>query len=162
MHRYVHAAINFARHRSRALLIAALLTLFPVSALADEGNAVMHFATIDKGLLVGALALGFVAVAVALLIRVQVMSEPAGSDKMQEVGKAIREGALAYLRKQVKTMAIFVVVIALGLFALFFDKTQLDMAHLVIPIGISICFVVGVSASYLAGYTGFLVAVAAK
>ncbi|MHB8635835.1 MAG: sodium/proton-translocating pyrophosphatase [Fimbriimonadaceae bacterium] len=157
MHRYVYAALKIARHRGRALLIAAGLTLLPLPALADDGNVVMHFAPVDKSLLGAALGLGLVAVIFAMWIRRKVMAEPAGSDEMQEVGKAIREGALAYLRKQVQTMAIFVVVIALGLFALFFNRE-----HLLIPIGISICFVVGVAASYLAGYTGMLVAVAAN
>src|SRR5690349_2516341 len=122
MHSIVNAAVNLVRSRGRALFLTALLTLIPLPVFADEGSVVLHFSKSDTSLLVVALALGFVAVGVALFIRSMVMAEPAGSDKMQEVGKAIREGALAYLRKQIQTMAVFVVIIAIGLFALFFDK----------------------------------------
>ncbi|HLK16014.1 MAG TPA: sodium/proton-translocating pyrophosphatase, partial [Fimbriimonadaceae bacterium] len=145
------------RSRGRALLLTALLALIPLPALADEGSAVMHFSKSDTGLLIAALVLGLVAVTVALMIRSTVMAASPGDEKMQEVGKAIREGALAYLRKQVQTMSIFVILIAIALLALFFDKQKVSVS-----LGIPACFVIGVAASYLAGYTGMLVAVAAN
>src|SRR5208283_4691820 len=128
MHRYVTAALNTLRPRGRALVFAVLFCLLPIPALADEGHVVMHFSPLDTGLLVCALVLGLIAVGVAIVVGSMVHKEPSGSEKMQEVGKAIREGAVAYLRKQVQTMAIFVVLIAIGLFALFFDKSDPKIA----------------------------------
>ena len=45
---------------------------------------------------------------------------------MQEVGEAIRSGALAYLAKQVKTMLPLVAVLAVGLFFLYAGPVRAD------------------------------------
>lgn len=159
MHRFINAALRVSKAHSRALTILSLLVMLPVSALADEGNVVMHFESSDKVLLGVALVLGILAVVVALALRSSVLAESPGSEKMQEVGKAIREGALAYLRQQVRTMSIFVAVLAVGLFALFYAY---EKGNVGVAVGIALCFIVGVAASYTAGFTGMTVAVAAN
>jgi len=74
---------------------------------------------------------------------------------MQEVASAIEVGAMAYLKRQFKTMIWFVIAITVGLYFLYkpvFPGTTL-------PIGVAIAFVMGVMASYGAGYVGMWLAV---
>ena len=61
---------------------------------------------------------------------------------MQEVGLAIREGALAYLGQQIKTMIWFVLALAIGLYFLYHNPW------------VSLAFIGGVAASYIAGLRG--------
>lgn len=137
------------------LLVAMLFTLMPSLASADESNVVLKFTGGDLIYLYISFGLGVVALFFAWMLAAEVLKHSPGNEKMQEVGRAIKEGALAYLRKQVTTMAIFVVILAVGLFFLFqsrYHSTTLAM-------WLSICFIGGVSASYIAGYTGMLMAV---
>jgi len=54
----------------------------------------------------------------AFLVQSSVMRAPAGNERMQELAKAIQEGAKAFLVTEYKLLAIFVVLVAGGLFAL--------------------------------------------
>lgn len=123
-----------------------------------EGNVVLKFTQNDKIYLYVSLALGLLAIGVGWYLRRSVSAMSPGSDKMQEVGGAIREGALAYLRQQVKTMIPFVFLLAVGLFLMYWTRYES------VPLGvwIAVCFVGGVAASYIAGYTGMLMAVDAN
>ena len=42
----------------------------------------------------------------------EVLAAPEGTDKMKEIATAIQEGAKAYLRRQFRTLAVFIVVLA--------------------------------------------------
>ena len=135
----------------------AVGALAPAMASASEGDSVvLHFAGSDSTILKMAFGIGLVSLLVALYMRTQLLSAAAGSERMQEVGKAIQDGALAYLRKQVTTMSVFVLILAFGLAALFWTSGE--------PTGliVAICFILGVSGSYVSGYTGMLMAVAAN
>ncbi len=105
--------------------------------------------------------LGFVLLAAVtaliygFILRQQVLSLSAGSEAMQEVGEAIRSGALAYLAKQVRTMLPLVGILAVVLFFLYFHQYGLTIA-----IGIAVAFLAGVTLSYTAGYIGMGMAVA--
>lgn len=66
---------------------------------------------------------------------------PAGNDRMQEISAAIREGALAYLRKQAQYLAIFIIVAFLAI-------------ALTLTFTTAIAFVAGAGASLLAGFLG--------
>ena len=89
------------------------------------------------------------------------VSEDPGSERMRGVASAVQEGAMAYLARQVKTMAPLVVVMGLGLFFLY--QTQYEAIFpgrgTTLGFGVSIAFILGVAASYLAGYVGMGVAV---
>jgi K(+)-stimulated pyrophosphate-energized sodium pump len=92
---------------------------------------------------------GIAGVAFSVLLAANVKAAPAGNEKMQEIASAIREGAIAYLNRQLKSMGItgiiifVVIVFALGL------KTAIG-------------FLVGAVASFAAGYIGMRVSVLAN
>ncbi len=75
---------------------------------------------------------------------------------MTDVADAVYEGSMAYLKRQVKTMIPFVIVIAVALLlmyrAIYPDRPGLSF-------GIAFAFVLGVSASYFAGFVGMWLAV---
>ena len=65
-----------------------------------------------------AIATGALALLFALALARLVLKEDQGTDTMKEIGKAIQEGASAFLGREYRTLAIFVVIVAvvLGLF----------------------------------------------
>ncbi len=136
------------------LFMTAFGLIVPTIASAAEGDVVLNFTNQDRILLYISLAFGAVAIAVAVWIRSNLLKESPGSDKMQEVGLAIREGAQAYLGRQVRTMIWFVVALMIGLFFLF--QGQYGPA---VSGWISVAFLMGVAASYIAGYAGMIMAV---
>ena len=97
---------------------------------------------------VAALVYGFI-------LRAKVLKLSAGSAAMQEVGQAIRDGALAYLAKQVRTMLPLVGILSIALFFFYLQSYGLTIA-----IGIALAFLAGVTLSYAAGYIGMGMAVA--
>jgi K(+)-stimulated pyrophosphate-energized sodium pump len=89
------------------------------------------------------------------LVRIVLKADP-GPKSMTDVADAVFEGSMAYLRRQVKTMIFFVVAIAVALFLMYRSvyPDRLDLS-----IGIAIAFILGVSASYGAGFVGMWLAV---
>jgi len=135
--------------------LTALLAVLPLRAFAAGGEDVeLVFSAQDQMYLYASLGFGVVAIIAAVMISGAVKKQSPGSQKMQEVGQAIREGALAYLRRQVQTMMIFVVMVAIGLWLMYRSNYGDTTAAMV-----AASFVGGVAASYIAGYFGMLMAV---
>jgi len=95
-----------------------------------------------------ALGCGGLGVAYALVTAAWVSKQPAGSERMQEISDAIREGATAFLNREYKTVAIVCVILAGAL-------TYLGKWT-------AIGFVLGTFGSALAGYIGMMVTVKAN
>ncbi|MCX5710389.1 MAG: sodium-translocating pyrophosphatase [Candidatus Omnitrophica bacterium] len=110
----------------------------------------------------------------ALFLRRQVMREDKGSAKMQEVWNAIREGADAYLGKQLKSILPLIGVLT---FALFFSvyivppsqEAMMRFAgkgeatvRLIIGLGRAAAFVMGALFSLIVGQLGMRMAVQAN
>src|SRR5262249_9978910 len=76
------------------------------------------------------------------------LSRPAGSERMQEIARAVQEGAAAYLRKQYTTIAVVAIVpfLLLG----FYHK---------LGWGTAVGFLIGAALSAAAGFIGMNVAV---
>ncbi len=118
-------------------------------------NVVLTFTATDQMYLYISLGFGALAIVTAAYLRGKLLAKSPGDEKMQAVGLAIREGALAYLRQQVRTMSIFVVLLAIGLLLMFGGQYGSYM----IGVWIAVSFVGGVAASYIAGYAGMIMAV---
>jgi K(+)-stimulated pyrophosphate-energized sodium pump len=95
-----------------------------------------------------ALVCSGVAILYGLYLVYWLLSRPAGSERMQEIARAVQEGAAAYLRKQYTTIAIVAVVpfLLLG----FYHK---------LGWGTAIGFLIGAALSAAAGFIGMNVAV---
>src|SRR5690348_12178549 len=91
---------------------------------------------------VALLALGVAGV----LVR-EVLAAGQGTQRMQEIARAVQEGAAAYLRRQFRTLGIFVVIIFFVLLVLPADGASVQW-------GRSIFFLVGALFSAVTGFVG--------
>mgnify|MGYP003564584167 CR=1 FL=1 len=92
---------------------------------------------------------GLIGVAYSIIIASVVKGAPAGNEKMQEIANAIKEGAVAYLNRQMKSMGITGVIIFIVIFFAMNAKTAFG-------------FAMGAVASFMAGYIGMRVSVLAN
>jgi K(+)-stimulated pyrophosphate-energized sodium pump len=92
---------------------------------------------------------GVVGVLFSIILAAVVKSAPAGDEKMQEIALAIKEGAIAYLNRQMKSMGIAGIIIFIVIFFAMDAKTAIG-------------FLVGAVASFAAGYIGMRVSVLAN
>ncbi len=103
----------------------------------------------------GVLAISLLALAIAWVLRAQVLAASEGTDKMREIAEAVQEGAAAYLARQFRTLSYFVGIVFFLLFALPADTTS-------IRVGRSLFFLMGAGFSALVGYNGMWLAVRAN
>ena len=89
-----------------------------------------------------------------LLVRTVLRADP-GPKSMTDVADAVEQGAMAYLRRQVGTMIFFVIAIFIALFLMYRGVYH----DLWLSLGIAVAFLMGVSASYGAGFVGMWLAV---
>ena len=119
-------------------------------------------------------AISIVGLLYALFLRRQVLREDKGSEKMLQVWGAIRDGADAYLSKQLR---LIIPMIAVLTFALFysvyivppspealqrFSHYSETQVRLIIGIGRALAFIIGATFSLLVGQLGMRMAVQAN
>ena len=68
------------------------------------------------------IAAAVLALCVGVFLARSVLAEPEGTPKMREIALAIQEGALAYLKRQFRTIAMILVPLAL---IVFFTSTEI-------------------------------------
>src|ERR1700735_3424427 len=121
--------------------------LSPALAAGGAGGARRgSSAHLTSGVVVAVVAL--LALGVAYILVREVLAASQGTAKMQEIAKAVQDGAAAYLRRQFRTLGVFV-------FAIFWIL-------LILPVeggdgvrwGRSIFFLLGALFSGLTGFTG--------
>jgi K(+)-stimulated pyrophosphate-energized sodium pump len=127
----------------------------PVRLLAQEASAEVEFGSGETLALFAIMAVCLLALVVAVILVRQVLRADQGTDKMREIARAIQEGSRAYLNRQFRTVAVFVVL-------LFFLLLLLEADSNTVRVGRSIAFLVGATFSALAGYTGMQLAVRAN
>ncbi|MHA2080965.1 MAG: sodium/proton-translocating pyrophosphatase, partial [Candidatus Thorarchaeota archaeon] len=106
-------------------------------------------------------------------LRKGVLAQDKGTEQMQKVWNGIREGALSYLDRQLKSIIPILVVLSFLLFftvyittpeagtLVLFGTTPADIqnARIVVGIGRSVAFVLGASFSLIVGQLGMRIAV---
>ena len=109
----------------------------------------------DSVIITFALIAAVTGIVYGLYLAMWVFKLDAGNQKMQDIAKAIQEGASAYLNRQYKTVA----VVAAVLFAILWGAGAFsDKFGLLTAVG----FLIGAGASSLAGYVGMVIAVRAN
>ena len=106
-----------------------------------------------------AMVFALVALAFAAAFVKSVLSAGRGTTNMQEIAGAVQEGASAYLFRQFKTLAIFVVIAVVLLFLLPVHDTDSETA---VKIGRSLFFIVGAVFSSFIGGAGMALATRAN
>jgi K(+)-stimulated pyrophosphate-energized sodium pump len=96
--------------------------------------------------------IALLALAVAGWLVREVLAASQGTEKMQEIALAVQEGAAAYLRRQFRTLSVFVVLVFFVLLLLPADTESVRW-------GRSAFFLVGAFFSALTGFTGMSLAV---
>jgi len=99
---------------------------------------------------------GLIALVFATFLYMRVKREDPGNEKIQELSKAIREGAMAFLKSEYKVLIIFVAIVtSLLLIASFIEGSNIQP-------GLSIAFVIGAIFSALSGNIGMRMATMAN
>ncbi|SDN33541.1 sodium-translocating pyrophosphatase [Allokutzneria albata] len=101
----------------------------------------------DRGLVAIVAVVALAALAIGYVLLREVLAAGQGTQKMQEIAKAVQEGAAAYLNRQFRTLGIFVVIV----FALLFALPAEDWSE---RLGRSLFFIVGALFSAAIGYLG--------
>ncbi|MCL5773058.1 MAG: sodium-translocating pyrophosphatase [Firmicutes bacterium] len=115
--------------------------------------------SLEKNLLWLVLASAIIALGYGLYLAFKVMKVNPGSQKMQEIAGLIEDGALAYLKRQFGTMIFFVIAVTAGIYFLY---KPIYADNPTLAYGIALAFLMGVFASYGAGYVGMRLAVKAN
>ena len=108
-------------------------------------------------ILIGSAITAILALVVGVFLMRNVLAEDAGTPKMQEIAKAIQEGALAYLKRQFRTIGVILVPLGVVVFLTSVAVENIDGTE-ALSFGASgsfrtLAFVLG---CFLSGLTGFI------
>jgi K(+)-stimulated pyrophosphate-energized sodium pump len=121
---------------------------------AQESGSAISLSGSNLSYVVVVALVGVAALVMAGLFRREVLAASEGTEKMRAIALAIQEGAAAYLNRQFRTLAVFVVLVFGVLFLLPGDTG--------VRIGRSLFFVLGAAFSAAIGYFGMSLAVRAN
>ncbi|GAA0819682.1 sodium-translocating pyrophosphatase [Streptosporangium amethystogenes subsp. fukuiense] len=124
--------------------------------------SVLHLAAVEEpavslsgyhfNIVIVVAVVALLALAVAGTLVREVLAAGQGTERMQNIARAVQEGASAYLTRQFRTLALFVILIPFLLYLLPAETTG-------VRIGRSAFFVVGALFSALTGFIGMWLAV---
>ena len=126
-----------------------------MSGLASAAAADLSLTGTNFTLVVVVAAIAVIALVMGAFFRRQVLAADPGTEKMQEIGAAVEEGAQAYLARQFKTLSVFVVLV-------FFLLLLLPAPDWGVKLARSGFFVLGALFSASIGYLGMSLAVKAN
>jgi K(+)-stimulated pyrophosphate-energized sodium pump len=128
-----------------------------ITLAAESGGVSLHGSNVV--FVIVALVFALVALGFAAAFVKSVLAAGRGTSNMQEIAGAVQEGASAYLFRQFKTLAIFVVIAVVLLFLLPAHNTDSEIA---VKIGRSLFFIVGAGFSSFIGGAGMALATRAN
>ncbi|MFV2199011.1 sodium-translocating pyrophosphatase [Nocardiopsis sp. LOL_012] len=120
--------------------------------IAAEGGTALVLESVDFTLVVTVMVVALLALAVAGMLVREVLAAGQGTERMRTIAVAVQEGAAAYLKRQFRTLAVFVVVIPLLLLLLPAESWG-------IAVGRSLFFAFGALLSAATGFIGMWLAV---
>jgi len=137
---------------------------YVAASTGSGGYLAFHLRGVEWAWLFFALGCALVSLVTALVLMRKVLAADEGTPAMREIAHAIQEGALAYLKRQYKTIAVIVVPVAIFVFVTSTKVVDTQTHHTVlgfVPSGIfrTIAFLVGASFSGLTGFIGMSTAV---
>ncbi|WP_286899842.1 sodium-translocating pyrophosphatase [Thermocrispum sp.] len=109
----------------------------------------------DYGIVAVVAVIALAALGIGYILLKEVLAAGQGTTKMQDIAKAVQEGAIAYLKRQRNTLVIFGAVV----FVLLFFLPAADWGE---RIGRSVFFLIGASFSFAIGYLGMWLATQAN
>ncbi len=130
---------------------------------AEGGYQSFVFSNTEKVWLVVALVTAIFGLAVGLFLMRGVLRADTGTPKMREIAAAIQEGAVAFLRRQFRAIAIIIIPLAV---LIFFTATKVQRPNGSIALSFGaaggfrvLCFLAGATLSGLTGFIGMSLAV---
>ncbi|MCX6519506.1 MAG: sodium/proton-translocating pyrophosphatase, partial [Actinobacteria bacterium] len=131
--------------------------------LAEGGYQVFDLKGGEWAVLFASAGSALLAIAVGFYLAKDVLAQDQGSPKMQEIAKAIQEGAAAYLRRQFKTIAVILIPLAIIVFVTSTEIINPQSGVTALSFGEAglwrtVAFVLGCLASGLTGYIGMTLA----
>lgn len=143
---------------TKSFLCVQMIVNFPVLGwMRVSGNGGNHLKNVGGVLmawLVFSTLAGAGSMVVALLLFERILRRDPGTGRMLEIYSAIKEGALAYLRRQNRTLAVFVLVMAIIL-----GVVATVLRNATIGLSMAIAYVLGSACTTLAAYLGMRAAV---
>jgi|694.fasta_scaffold06572_2 K(+)-stimulated pyrophosphate-energized sodium pump len=134
-----------------------------ILAAGKGGYQAFELGSTEWTLLIAAAVIGAVALLLGLVMVRLVLAAEQGTDKMVEIAGAIQEGASAYLKRQFRTIAVIVVVLAVVVFvtsAAVVNSSGQEVLGFAASGAIrTATFVIGCLASGFIGFLGMWVAV---
>ncbi len=112
------------------------------------------FANYEKIALCANVVVALLGLAYAWMLVSQVRNAPEGTPRMQEIARAVREGANAYLYRQFRVVGVLIVVITIALYF----AAQATNAPSAISIGRALAFFLGSIFSAMVGFVGMRLA----
>jgi K(+)-stimulated pyrophosphate-energized sodium pump len=111
----------------------------------------------DKGIVAVIGVIAILALVFAAVLVKEVLAFDQGTPKMQEIAKAVQEGARAYLTRQFKTLAVFSVIVFVLLLVL-----PVNHGGFSVQLGRALFFIVGAVFSASVGFIGMTLATQAN
>jgi len=117
--------------------------------------------TFEHTALYAVIGISIAALIYALILRRQILRESTGSEKVKEVWNGIKSGANAYLKTQLKSVAIFIGILGVFLYlsAALVPPTALVTSPFLIIVGRVGAFLMGAFFSAMVGFFGMNMAV---
>ncbi len=91
---------------------------------------------------------------IAFLFALEILKKDSGTQKMQEISNAIKEGANAFLRRQYTTIAALSIALAVIIFLIYAFSNKLSYGW-----HTSLAFILGALCSSISGYVGMYISV---